>query len=84
MSTISSDPPPVLVWYGHDPVAFGAILAALEENEISTYDMAAHSQLVQRAGPRQGPCYSILVHATQAEEARKLIGGLLDGLSTEV
>jgi hypothetical protein len=41
MTTISPDPAPVVVWYGDDPVAFGAILAALEENEISTYDMAA-------------------------------------------
>jgi hypothetical protein len=35
MSAIPS-PPPALVWYGHCPVASGAVLTALEGNEIST------------------------------------------------
>jgi Putative prokaryotic signal transducing protein len=81
MTTISPDPAPLVVWYGDDPVALGAILAALEENEISTYDMAAHSRLEQPATLFQGPCYSILVHANHAEEARKLIRELVDGES---
>jgi hypothetical protein len=81
MITISPDPAPVVVWYGDGPVAFGAILAALEENEISTYDMAAHSRLEQRATLFQGPCCSMLVHANHAEEARKRIRELVDGSS---
>jgi hypothetical protein len=67
MATILPDPAPVIVCYGDDPVAFRAILAALEENEISTDDTAAHSQLKRPATLFQGPCNSILVHATQAE-----------------
>jgi hypothetical protein len=77
-------PPAVLVWYGDDPVVFGAILAALKENKISAHDMAAHSQLIKRSEPFQGPCYSILVPADQADEARKIISELMDSSSREI
>jgi Putative prokaryotic signal transducing protein len=67
----------VVVWYGDDPVSFSAILAALKENDVPTYDMAAHSHLISYEPGMLRPQYAIFVHADQTEEARKLIIELL-------
>jgi hypothetical protein len=76
--------PPVLVWYGDDPVALGAILAALKENEVPTYDMAAHSHLISYEPGMLRPQYAIFVQLDQADEARKIISELVDSSSREV
>jgi hypothetical protein len=76
MEQRSVDASAVVVWYGDDPVAFGAVLAALKENEIPTYDMAAHSHLITYQPGMLRPQYAIFVHADQAEKARKLISQL--------
>jgi hypothetical protein len=79
-----TDVPPIVVWYGDDPVSFGAILAALKENKVRTYDMAAHSHLISYEPGMLRPQYAIFVHADQANEARKIIGELVDSSSRKV
>jgi hypothetical protein len=71
------DAPPVVVWYGDDPVVFGGILAALKENKILNYDMAAHSHLISYEPGMLRPQYAIFVRADQADEARKITTELL-------
>jgi hypothetical protein len=83
MERCLADTPPAVVWYGDDPVVFGAILARLKENEIPTYDMAAHSHLISYEPGMLRPQYAIFVHADQAEEARKFITELLDKSSRQ-
>lgn len=69
----STDAPPVVVWYGDDPVSFSAILAALKENGVRTYDMAAHSHLISYEPGMFRPQYAIFVQADQADGAQKII-----------
>jgi hypothetical protein len=76
--------PPAVVWYGDDHVALGAILAALKENEVPTYDMAAHSHLISYEPEMLRPQYAIFVQAGQADEARKIISELVDSSSRNV
>jgi len=83
MERCLADTPPVVVWYGDDPVVFGAILARLKESQIPTYDMAAHSHLISYEPGMFRPQYAIFVHADQAEEAREVITELLDKSSRQ-
>jgi hypothetical protein len=75
------DASPVVVWYGDDPVTFGAMLASLKENKIPTHDLAAHSHLISYEPGMLRPQYAIFVHADQADEAKKIISELLGSSS---
>jgi putative signal transducing protein len=69
--------PPEVVWFGNDPVLFGAVLAVLKENEIQVFDMVTHSHLLQGGPAGQLGQNVIFVRADQVEQARKVIDEFL-------
>jgi hypothetical protein len=62
----------VAVWRGDDPVAFSAILAALEEANIPARQLSLHEQF-SGIFAIQPPAYEILVHPDNAAQAEKVI-----------
>jgi hypothetical protein len=68
----SPDAPPVVVWYGSDPMQFSAVTAALKENQIQFFDMTTHSHLLY-GGPMSRGAYAIFVRAEDEGEARKIV-----------
>jgi hypothetical protein len=63
---------PVLAWRGDDPVALSRVLAALQEAQVPSYQIADHDQLAfQPAVPR--PRYAIFVRGDDGDRAAQLI-----------
>ena len=63
---------PVLAWRGDDPVALSRVLAALQEAQVPSYQIADHDQLAfQPAVPR--PRYAIFVRGDDGARAAQLI-----------
>jgi hypothetical protein len=63
---------PSLAWRGDDPVAFGRVLAALQEARIPSYQIADHDQLAfEPAVPR--PRYGIFVRKEDEARAGQVI-----------
>jgi hypothetical protein len=65
-----------LAWYGDDPAAFSAVLAALQDADIQTHEISAHYHLLREPGTF-GPLQGIYVHAEDLTAARKVIAEVL-------
>jgi hypothetical protein len=63
---------PVLAWRGDDPVALSRVLAAMQEAQVPSYQIADHDQLAfQPAVPR--PRYAIFIRGDDGARAAQLI-----------
>jgi hypothetical protein len=72
---------PALAWRGDDPVIFSRVLAALQNAEIPSYQIADHDQLaVQPAIPR--PRYGIFVRREDASRAEEVVRQALEDKRT--
>jgi len=73
---LDGDSHATLAWYGDDPVAFSAIVAALQDANIQTHEISAHYHLSREPGT-YGPLQGIYVHAEDLTAARKVIAEVL-------
>jgi hypothetical protein len=66
----------VSAWSGNDPVAFSAIVAALDAADIPRHPLSSHDQYAT-AVPSIGPLYRVLVRAGDVKRAEVAIRGAL-------
>ena len=72
------DDPPQLVWRGSDPVAFGRVIALLDEQEIEYHVKSTSDHLAFELGmPR--PFYEVRVPRSNASDATALISSIESG-----
>ena len=68
---------PVAVWRGDDPVAFSAVLAALEGAGISAQELSLHDQFTQILAIQPGEL-AILVQPDDAARAEEIVREALE------
>lgn len=67
----------VLAWHGSDPVAFSAVLAALQGSHIRTHEISVHYHLSRQPGDGSG--YGIYVNSVDCAAATGVIAEVLGG-----